>query len=97
MENIKSFYSCATEVWKGSQFEEDEYSLYYENKDVAVGSFEKEQKNIYNLFNEYYDTAEIIVTDEYLYDGERICRITAEKGDDSDVCVIRLKELKMIC
>ena len=97
MENTKTFYSRTTEVWQGSQFEENEYVTYYENKDTAKAAFEREQENIYNIFNEYYDSAEIIVTDGYMSDGERVCRITAKNGDDADVCVIRLKELKMIC
>ena len=97
MEKTKLFYSRTTEVWQGSQFEENEYVTYYENKDIATGAFEREQKNVYDTFNEDYDSAEIIVTDEYMSDGERVCRITAKNGDDSDVCVIRLKELKMIC
>lgn len=97
MEKTKLFYSRTTEVWQGSQFEENEYVTYYENKDIATGAFEREQKNVYDTFNEDYDSAEIIVTDGYMSDGERVCRITAKNGDDSDVCVIRLKELKMIC
>jgi hypothetical protein len=97
MEKTKLFYSRTTEVWQGSQFEENEYVTYYENKDIATGAFEREQKNVYDTFNEYYDSAEIIVTDGYMSDGERVCRITAKNGDDSDVCAIRLKELKMIC
>lgn len=97
MEKTIPFYSRTTEVWQGSQFEENEYVTYYENKDIATGAFEREQKNVYDTFNEDYDSAEIIVKDEYMSDGERVCRITAKNGDDSDCCVIRLKELKMIC
>lgn len=97
MEKTKTFYSRTTEVWQGSQFEENEYVVYYENRDTAKEAFEREQENIYNIFNEDYDSAEIIVTDGYMSDGDRVCRITAKNGDDSDVCVIRLKELKMIC
>jgi hypothetical protein len=97
MENTKTFYSRTTEVWQGSQFEENEYVTYYENKDTAKAAFEREQENIYNIFNEYYDSAEIIVTDGYMSDGERVCRITAKNGDDSDCCVIRMRDLEMIC
>ena len=97
MEKTKTIYSRTTEVWKGSQFEENESATYYDNRDTAKGAFEREQENVYNIFNEYYDSADIIVTDGYMSDGERVCRITANNGDDADVCVIRLKELKMIC
>lgn len=97
MEKTKTFYSRTTEVWKGSQFEENEYSSHYENRAIAMEAFEREKENVHGIFNEYYDSADIIVTDGYMSDGERVCRITANNGDDADVCVIRLKELKMIC
>ena len=97
MEKTKTIYSRTTEVWQGSQFVENEYSSYYDNRAIAMEAFEREQENVHDIFNEYYDSAEIIVTDGYMPDGERVCRITAKNGDDSDVCVIRLKELKMIC
>lgn len=97
MENTKTIYSRTTEVWQGSQFEENEYVTYYDKKSLSMEAFEREKKNVYDLFNEDYDSADIIVTDGYMSDGERVCRITANNGDDADVCVIRLKELKMIC
>lgn len=97
MAKTKTIYSRTTEVWQGSQFEENEYSSYYDNRAIAKVAFEREQKNVYDLFNEDYDSADIIVTDGYMPDGERVCRITAKNGNDSDVCVIRLKELEMIC
>lgn len=97
MEKTKTIYSRTTEVWQGSQFEENEYVTYYDKKSLSMEAFEREKKNVYDLFNEDYDSADIIVTDGYMSDGERVCRITAKNGDDSDCCVIRLKELKMIC
>lgn len=97
MEKTKTIYSRTTEVWQGSQFEENEYVTYYDKKSLAMDAFEREKKNVYNLFNEDYDSADIIVTDGYMSDGERVCRITAKNGDDSDCCVIRMRDLKMIC
>ena len=84
-------------MWSGSWFEEDEYVTYYDDRTLAMGAFEREQKNIFDVFTCDYDSSEITVTDEYLSNGERVCRITAKNADYSDVCVIRLKELKMIC
>lgn len=97
MEKTKTFYARVTEVWGGSQLEENDYATYYDDKSLAKEAFEREQKNVYDVFADDYDSSEITVTDGYLSDGERVCRITAKSGDDSDVCVIRLKELKMIC
>lgn len=97
MEKTKTIYSRTTEVWQGSQFEENEYVTYYDKKSLSMEAFEREKKNVYDLFNEDYDSADIIVTDGYMSDGERVCRITAKNGDDSDCCVIRMRDLKMIC
>lgn len=97
MEKTKSFYSRTTEVWNGSKFRRNEYSSYYENKDIATAAFEREQKNVYKIINEEYDSAEIIVKEEYLLDGTRACRIMGMNEKNTDIIVIRLKELKMIC
>lgn len=97
MEKTKTIYSITTEVWKVSQFEEDEYATYYDKKSIAMEAFEREKKNVCDIFNEDYDDSEIVVTDGYLSNGDRVCQITAKNGDDADVFVIRLKELKMIC
>lgn len=97
MEKTKTFYSRTTEVWNGTYFRRNEYSSYYENRDTAMDAFEREQKNVYNILNEKYDSAGIIVKEEYLLDGTRACRITGMSENKTDVVVVRLKELKMIC
>ena len=97
MEKTKTFYSRTTEVWNGTYFRRNEYSSYYENVDIAMDAFEREQKNVYDIINEKYDSAEIIVKEEYLLDGTRACRIMGTNENKTDIVVIRLKELKMIC
>ncbi len=101
MANEKNFYAVITEVWDGTQFDENEYISYYGDKNLAETEFEKVKHGIIGEFEECYeeddDSIKIVITDGYMSDGERVCRITAKNGDDSDVCVIRLKELKMIC
>lgn len=101
MANKKIFYAVIAEVWNGTQFDEDECTSYCEDKNLAKTEFEKVKGDIIGVFEDCYekddDSVKIVITDRYMPDGERLCRITAKDGDDSDCCVIRMRELKMIC
>lgn len=94
MANKKNFYAVIAEVRNGTHFDEDECTSYCEDKNLAETEFEKVKGDIIGVFEDCYEN---VITNRYMSDGERLCRITAKDGDDSDCCVIRMRELKMIC
>lgn len=102
MANEKKFYAVITEVWGGTQFDENEYISYYGDKNLAETEFEKAKREIIGEFEECYEeddnSIKIVIMDDNMPYGERVCRITVKDGDDdSDCCVVCMRELKMIC
>ena len=95
----KKFYEMTICLWKGSQFDEDDDTKYYANYDTADAAFDTSVKDMYHHFEDWYDSEFILINEEKLVDGTRVCTITGHnEGDetDTDTCKVMLKELKMI-
>ena len=92
----KTFYSVEVALWDGSQFDADEDVKYYGDYIDADDAFDRAIKDMYHKFEIGYDSAEILVYEEKMIDGTRVCTINGENiANEKDTCKVRLKELTM--
>lgn len=96
MKEKKPFYSIEVKVFDGSQFDEDEEVTYYGDIFDAGEAFDRAVKYMYHQFELGYDSAEILLKEDILIDGTRLCTITSKNlANEKDMCKVIMKKRVM--